>query len=84
MICQNESRVKATVQMMGTQTESFILPPLGIPPIPQMAGTIAMPEEQWSYTVENGKIARIVVGHVAGGGIQGLLHQLGVDLLMEQ
>ncbi len=81
---QQESRVKATVQMMGTQTESFILPPLGTPPIPQMAGTISMPEEQWNYTLENGKIARIVVGHVAGGGIQGLLHQLGVDLLIEQ
>jgi hypothetical protein len=32
----------------------------------------------------SGKIARIVVGHVAGGGIQGLLHQLGVNLLIEQ
>lgn len=81
---RQESRVKATVQMMGTQTESFILPPLGTPPIPQMAGSISMPDEQWNYTLENGKIARIVVGHVAGGGIQGLLHQLGVDLLIEQ
>ena len=43
-----------------------------------------MPEEHWNYTLENGKIARIVVNHVAGGGIQGLLHQLGVDLLIEQ
>lgn len=79
-----ESRVKAAVQMTGHQTDSFILPPLGMPPIPQMAGTVSLPEEQWDYTLENGKIVRIVVGHVSGGGIEGLLHQLGVDLSIEQ
>jgi len=70
--------------MTGHQTDSFILPPLGMPPIPQMAGTVSLPEEQWDYTLENGKIVRIVVGHVSGGGIQGLLHQIGVDLPIEQ
>lgn len=75
-----DSRVEATTQITGTQTESFILPPLGLPPIPQTAHSVSLPEERWNYTVVNGKIARILVEHVSGGGIGGLLYQLGVDV----
>ena len=64
----------------GTQTDGFILPPLGLPPIPQMGRTVSLPEELWSYTLQGGKIARIMVHRVPGGGIQGLLHQLGIDV----
>jgi hypothetical protein len=66
--------------MTGTQTDGFILPPLGLPPIPQMARTVSLPEEHWNYTLQNGKIAQITVQRVPGGGIQGLLHQLGIDM----
>ncbi len=75
-----ESYVKITTRMTGTQTDSFILPPLGLPPIPQMAGTISMPEETWNFTLADDKITRIAVSHVPDGGIQGLLHQLGVNM----
>ena len=75
-----ESNVKAAIQMTGTQTDGFILPPLGLPPIPQMARTVSLPEEQWSYTLQDGKIVRIMVHRVPGGGIQGLLQQLGIDV----
>ena len=75
-----ESNVKAAIQMTGTQTDGFILPPLGLPPIPQMARSISLPEEQWSYTLQDGKIVRIMVHRVPGGGIQGLLQQLGIDV----
>ena len=75
-----ESYVKVTTRITGIQTDSFILPPLGMPPIPQMAGTISMPEETWSFMLANDKITRIAVGHVPDGGIQGLLHQIGIDM----
>lgn len=75
-----ESYVKITTRMTGTQTDSFILPPLGLPPIPQMVGTLSMPEEIWNFTLADDKITRIAVSHVPDGGIQGLLHQLGVDM----
>ncbi|MFL5656474.1 MAG: nuclear transport factor 2 family protein [Ktedonobacteraceae bacterium] len=75
-----ESNVKAAIQMTGTQTDSFILPPLGLPPIPQMARSVSLPEEHWDYTLQNGKIVKITVQRVPGGGIQGLLHQLGIDM----
>ena len=75
-----ESYVKMTTRITGMQTDGFILPALGMPPIPQMGNAVAMPEETWNYMLANDKITRIVVGHVPDGGIQGLLHQLGVDL----
>jgi len=75
-----ESNVKAAIQMTGTQTDSFILPPLGLPPIPQMARSVSLPEEHWDYTLQNGKIVKITVQRVPGGGIQGLLRQLGIEL----
>ena len=79
-----ESHVRMTTQITGTQTDSFILPPLGTPPIPQMGKAISLPEESWNYTLAHDKIMRIVVAHVSGGGIQGLLHQLDVALAIEQ
>src|SRR5947209_19792264 len=77
---EQEDSVKAAIQMTGTQTDGFILPPLSLPPISQMARTVSLPEEQWSYTLQDGKIVRIMVHRVPGGGIQGLLHQLGIDV----
>ena len=77
---EQESSVKAAIQITGTQTDGFILPPLGLPPIPQTARTVSLPEERWDYTLENGKIVRISVQRVPGGGIAGLLHQLGIDI----
>src|SRR5689334_7065137 len=43
------SRVKGTVQTAGTQVNSFELPALGIGPIPQMAGSISLPQEYWEF-----------------------------------
>ena len=75
-----DNRVKVAIQLSGTQTDGFILPPLGLPPIPQMGQAVSLPEEHWNFTVERDQIARIAVERVNGGGIQGLLHQLGVDM----
>lgn len=77
---EQEDSVNAGIQVTGTQTDGFVLPPLGLPPIPQMEGTVSLPEELWSYTLQGDKIARIMVHRVSGGGIQGLLHQLGIDV----
>jgi SnoaL-like domain len=77
---QQDSRVKVAIQLTGTQTDGFILPPLGLPPIPQLAKAVSLPEEHWNFTVEHDQIVRIAVERVDGGGIQGLLQQLGVDI----
>lgn len=74
------SRARATIRVTGTQTDSFILTPLGLPPIPQMAQSISLPEEHWEYVVKDDTIATIDVEPVPGGGISGLLHQFGIDI----
>lgn len=72
------NRVEGTVQITGVQTESFILPALGLPPIPQTAKSISLPSEVWSYTVRDGVIIVMNASRVPGGGIEGLLNQLDI------
>jgi hypothetical protein len=76
---EHESSVTGTIQVTGYQSNSFVLPPLGLPPIPQMAGKISLPPENISYTVANGLIERINVQNSPEGGIRGILRQLGTD-----
>lgn len=70
--------VRGTVQMVGSQVNIFELPALGIGPIPQTAGAISLPQEYWEFRVKNSLIAGIRVDHKPGGGIEGLLNQLGI------
>ncbi len=70
--------MRGTVQMAGSQINSFKLPPLGIGPIPQMAGSISLPQEYWEFEVKNNLIAGIRVERKPDGGIEGLLNQLGI------
>ena len=72
------NRVRGAVQITGTQSDSFKLPQLGIGPIPQMAASVSLPEENWEYQVENNAIASIRIERKPGGGIEGLLNQLGI------
>jgi hypothetical protein len=72
------SLVRGLVGITGTQVDSFKLPELGIGPIPQLAGSVSLPEEQWEYLVDTNTIASIRVVRKSGGGMEGLLNQLGV------
>ncbi len=78
-ISEDDTVINATFQIAGYQTDSFSLPPLSLPPIPQMARSISMPAEDVSFTLLNGKIKLMNVKSTRGGGISGLLHQLGFD-----
>lgn len=73
-------RVQAAMQLRGTQTDSFQLPPLGLPIIPPLGKSVSLPEEHWEYVIRDSTIIRITVERAPGGGIPGLLHQLGVDV----
>jgi predicted ester cyclase len=76
---QDDTSINATFQIAGYQSDSFILPQLGLPPIPQMARSISMPTEDVRFTLLNEKIKLMSVKPTSGGGIKGLLHQLGID-----
>ena len=76
---EDGATINATFQIAGYQTDTFILPPLSLPPIPQMARSVSMPAEDVSFTLLNQRIKLMNFKHTAGGGIAGLLHQLGFD-----
>jgi len=75
-----EERVEATIQMTGTQTESFELQWLSLPIIPEMGKSISLPQEHWQFSVKGDKITMLTTDRLPGGGITGLLGQLGIDM----
>src|SRR5260370_11195297 len=40
-------RERAAIRVTGTQVNEFVLVPLGLPPIPQMAQSVALPDDHW-------------------------------------
>ena len=78
------NRVRATIQIIGTHTKDFQVLLLGFPPIPATNKSVLLPEEHWEYAVKGNTIAFIRVEQVSGGGIGGILQQLGVDIPIVQ
>ena len=76
--------ITGTMQIAGYQTDSFIIPVLGIPPIPQSASSISMPAEDVTFTLNGDQIIAMNVQRVPDGGIKGLLQQLGTDVTIVQ
>lgn len=72
-------RVTGIVKLMGTHTDTFVLPALGLAPIPETAISISLPEESWEYLLKGEIIASIQVKTAPGGDIEGLLNQLGIS-----
>ena len=78
-LSEEGNRVTGSIQIAGHQSDSFSIPPLSLPPVPQMARSISLPVEDVTFELADDKITRWSVHHVEGGGIKGLLHQLGFD-----
>ncbi len=73
---EDGSRVRTTVRITATHARTLSLPLPGTAPQPARGAAIALPEEPTDFTIEGGKIARIDVAAVPGGGIPGLLSQI--------
>ena len=81
---EQRDAVTGTMQIAGYQSDSFVLPPLGLPPIPQTANSVSLPAEEVKFLLEDNQITRMIVQPTLGGGITGLIHQLGIDVSMSQ
>lgn len=79
-IQENGDTITGTIKITGYQSDSFILPQLGLPPIPQMAASINMPTEDITYLLTNNRITQMQIHSGPDGGIRGLLRQVGVEL----
>ena len=76
---QQGAVVHGNMQVAGYQSDSFNIPTLSLPPIPQMGKSVSLPVEDVTFIVQNEQVARMTVKSTAGGGMEGLLHQLGTD-----
>ncbi|HZS76207.1 MAG TPA: nuclear transport factor 2 family protein [Ktedonobacteraceae bacterium] len=73
-------QVHCSVQLTGKHTRDLRLPIPGIPAIPPTGKQVSLPRESLMYTFRDGKVADLHVTSVEGGGLPGMLQQLGVAL----
>ena len=83
-VLEQNTSITGTIQVQGYQTDSFIIPALGTPPIPQTASSVSLPMEEVTYQLRDDLITAMDVEHTTGGGISGLLKQLGIELPLAQ
>jgi len=72
--------VTAKAHISGTQTAPLSLPALGIQSFAATGKHVQLPYEQLTATVKNGKLTRLEAEHVEGGGVPGVLAQLGAKM----
>jgi hypothetical protein len=72
--------VTATIQITGNHEGTFDLSPLGLPVVPPTGRYIRLPVETPVFTFYSGKVQGVDVAPVEGGGVAGILMQMGVQL----
>jgi hypothetical protein len=72
--------VTATIRLSGTHTGTLITPLRGLAPVPPTRKKVLLPEEQMTCQVSEGYIEQMVIPRLLGGGLVGILLQLGVRL----
>ena len=70
----------AAVQITGTHTRDLVLPIPGMPTIPATHKKVSLPEEHLEFTFKGDKIVALTSDNVPGGGVPGVLQQIGVPL----
>ena len=80
---ESKNIVETKVRITGTHTRVIPSPLPGVKNVAPTNKTIKMPEEKVTFTFNNNKIINVNVEKVQGGGIPGLLKQLGVEVLTE-
>ena len=75
---EDGDKVMVTMQITGTHTGELKLPMPGMPPIPATGKRVSLPKEQTTFTLKDGKVVRLETAGVPGGGVMGILVQLGI------
>ena len=73
-------QVMVKMHISGTNTKPLTLAALGIQAMPATGKHVQLPYEPLTVTVKNGKATRIEAQVVEGGGVPGLLGQLGIQM----
>lgn len=72
--------VTGLIQIAATHTRHLEFPQYGIPATQDTGQTIGLPQVPVEFVLSDDKIAEMKIQAVPGGGMQGLLQQLGYDL----
>ena len=72
--------VKATIQIKGTHQHDLALPLFGLQTIPATGLAVALPQVHVVFLVEGEQVGAMDVERVPGGGLEGLLQQVGAEL----
>lgn len=78
IVKEDGARVSLKVALTGTHTREMKAPIPGLANIPATGKAVKMPEERIKITVEKDKIVGIELEPAPGGGLPGLLGQIGV------
>jgi hypothetical protein len=80
---ESKNLVDLKVSLSGTHTKEMPAPAPGMNSIPATNKSVKMPEEKVRITIQDNKIANLHLEKVTGGGLPGLLKQIGVEIPME-
>ena len=75
--------VETKVKLTGTHFKEMPAPIPGLHNIPATNKTLRMPEERVTFTIKDNKIEKLLLESVPGGGLPGVLKQLGVEIPTE-
>jgi SnoaL-like polyketide cyclase len=79
-IHEEQGMVRLHLQIAGTQTRELALPIPGIPSIAPTGKRVQLPQESCSCAFRGDKVASYTVETTPGGGVPGILAQLGAAL----
>jgi predicted ester cyclase len=79
---QQGDEVEGTIHITGTQTGVLDVSEIGlpIPPLQPTGKKIVMPEEHPVLTIRGDKFSSLHLPQVPGGGLPGILQQLGLQM----
>lgn len=82
---ESGDRVLALTSITGTQLNELTLPPtLGVPPIPASGLAVTLPQVRTGHLVKDGKVSRMQIEDLPGGGIDGLLQQIATETPLQE
>ncbi len=74
------NEVTALIRITGTHTGDLSLPLFGIQLIPPTGIAVALAQVPCEFQINAGKVVGVRVEQVPGGGLSGLLQQVGAEL----
>lgn len=73
-----DNTFKLNWQLTATHTDVLRLSVIGMPDFEATNRSFSLPEDAYMITVDGDKISKIEISPVEGGGIQGVIQQLGL------